>query len=221
MYPELRRLLLPVALLALATATRTEAGNLIPAPSFDTEVEYLANWENTTTGTWTGLDFEENPSSGSVIVTNDTLGADVGVPIITPCLPVIPGRTYAFSAWQYQPSPRPVVGYAQVILQWQESCPSGALMGSSSANSFEFGAWTFVSGLPAAAPVGAHGASLWLNAVRTPASGTFSVHFDEAVLPEPDEGASVLVAAASLAAISRRRGSARRDGSQRHRTATR
>jgi hypothetical protein len=156
-----------------------------------------------------------------VIVSNDTPGADVGIPIISPCLPVTPGTSYQFSAWQYQPSPRPVAGYAQLILQWRESCPSGALTGSASVNSYEFGAWTFVAGLPTEAPVGAYGASLWLTAVRTPASGTFSVYFDEAFVPEPDGSASTFAAAASLAALLRRRGSARRDGSRQHRTATR
>lgn len=221
MYRGLRRILLAAALLALGTATRAEAGNLIPAPSFDTEGEFLANWENLSAGTWTDLDFEDNLLSGSVIVSNDVPGADVGIPIISLCLPVTPGTTYQFSAWQYQPSPRAVAGYAQLILQWRESCPSGALMGSTAVNSDEFGAWTFVSGSPAEAPVGAHGARLWLNAVRTPASGTFSVYFDEVFVPEPHQRASAFVAAASLAALWRRRGSARRDGSRQHRTATR
>ncbi len=220
MYRGLRRFLLTAALLALATAAHAGAGNLIPAPSFNTEVEFLANWENTVFGAWTDLDFEDKLSSGSVIVSNDTPGADVGIPILTPCLPVTPGTSYAFSSWQYQPSPRPVAGYAQLILQWRESCPLGAVMGSSSVNSYEFGAWTFVSGLPAEAPVGAYGARLWLNAVRTPASGTFSVYFDEAFVPEPHQRASAFVAAASLAALWRRRGSARRDDSRQHRTAT-
>jgi hypothetical protein len=145
--------------------------------------------------------------------------AESGIPIISPCLPVTPGTTYQFSAWQYQPSPRPVTGYAQLILQWRESCPSGVLVGSAEVSSHGFGAWTFVSGLPAQAPVGAYGARLWLTAVKTPASGTFSVYFDEAFVPEPDEGASAFAAAASLAALWRRRGSARRDGSRQHRTA--
>lgn len=181
MYPGLRRLLLPAALLALGPATRVEAGNLIPAPSFDTNAEYLANWENLSVGTWTDLDFEENPGSGSVLVSNDSVGADTGLPIISPCLPVTPGTRYQFSAWQYQPSPRPVAGYAQLFLQWRASCPSGALIGDTSVSSYEFGAWTFVESLPAVAPIGAHGARLWLTAVRTPASGTFSVYFDEAL----------------------------------------
>ena len=219
MYRGLRRLLLAAALLALGTATRAEAGNLIPAPSFDTAVEFLANWENLFDGAWTDFDFEENPFSGSVIVNNDVPGADVGIPVISPCVPVTPGTAYQFSAWQYQPSPRPVAGYAQLLLQWRESCPSGALLGSSGVNSYEFGAWTFVERPPTVAPVGAHGARLWLTAVRTPVSGTFSVYFDEAFVPEPDQSASVLAAAASLAALWRRRGSARRDGSRQHRTA--
>jgi len=220
-YRGLRRFLLTAALLALATAAHAGSGNLIPAPSFNTNVEFLANWENLSVGTWTDLDFEENPFSGSVLVINDSVGADTGLPIISPCLPVTPGTSYQFSAWQYQPSPRLVAGYAQLFLQWRDSCPSGALIGDTSVSSYAFGAWTFVESLPAVAPIGAHGARLWLTAVRTPASGTFSVHFDEAFVPEPDGSASTFAAAASLAALWRRHGSARRDGSRQHRAARR
>ena len=207
-------------LLALGTATHAEAGNLIAAPSFDTNAEYLANWENLPAGTWTDLDFEENPLSGSVAINNDILDAGTGLPVITPCLTVTPGATYRFSAWQFTPSPQLAAGYARLSLQWRDSCPSGALGDNSTAASSDVTlAWTFFSG-EATAPAGANGAHLWLTAVKTPASGTFSVYFDEAFVPEPDQSASVLAAAASLAALWRRRGSARRDGSRQHRTAT-
>ena len=219
MYRGLRRILLATALLALATAAHAGSGNLIPAPSFNTEAEFLANWDNLPAGSWTDLDFEDNLLSGSVAINNDLLDAGTGIPVITPCLTVTPGATYRFSAWQFTPSPQLAAGYARLSLQWRDSCPSGALGDSSTAASSDVTlAWTFFSG-EATAPPGAHGARLWLTAVKTPASGTFSDYYDEAFVPEPEEGASAFAAAASLAALWRRRGSARRDGSRQHRTA--
>lgn len=220
MYRGLRRLLLAAGLLALGTATHAEAANLIAAPSFNTEFEFLGYWENLVAGdVWTTLDFEDDPFSGSMAINNEIAGAGIGAAVTSPCLPVTPGAIYRFSAWQFTPSPQLVDGFAQIFLQWRDACPSGALGGISTAASSDATlAWTFFSG-EALAPVGANGASLWLIAVKTLAGGTFSVYFDEAFVPEPEESASVFAAAASLAALWRRRGSARRDGSQQHRTA--
>ena len=193
------------SLLALATAAHAQAGNLVPAPSFDTELEFLANWENLSAGdVWTSLDFEDNPSSGSVRINDDIPGADTGMAVISPCLPVTPGTIYQFSAWQFTPSPQPVVGYAALFLEWRDSCPSGALVGFPTVTSDVTLAWTFFSAV-APAPVSAHGARLWLSAVRTPASGTFSVYFDQAFVPEPGREAAAVTAAASLAFVRRRR----------------
>ena len=120
---------------------RTEAGNFIPAPSFDTDVEYLANWENSDADV-DGPRFRGEPSSGSVMVNKTPWVPMSAFRSSAPCVPVIPGRPMQFSAWQYQPSPR--WSPASAALLQGGSHVSGALLGSSGVNSYEFGAWTFV-----------------------------------------------------------------------------
>jgi hypothetical protein len=91
------------------------------------------------------------------------------------------------------------------MLQWRESCPSGAFTGGfESASSAATLAWSEIAGI-GSAPLGANGARLWLIAVRTPAAGTFSVYFDQAFVPEPDGRPAALAGVAGLAWVRRRR----------------
>src|SRR5262249_23717011 len=150
-------------------------------------VELTGGWTNLSSSeSWTSLDVNADPSSGSVRIDNTAPDAGTIVPMFSVCMNVVPGETYAFSAWQFTPSPPLAAGSARLYLQWRESCPDGAFMGASPvpADSAAEGVWTLVSG-EAQAPVGATGAHLWLSVVKTPGASERSTYFDDLFVPEP------------------------------------
>jgi hypothetical protein len=202
-------------LLAAGTAG---AQNLVPAPDFDTANEFTTNWGNLGADkTWSSLDFEDSPFSGSASVDNTTPSAGTGTLINSTCFPVLEGDRIAYSAWQFTPSPPQGDGFARITLQWRASCPSGAFVGGDvSTISAAVGDWTYFSS-EAIAPVGAGGARLSLSSVKTSAGGSYKVYFDHVYAPEPSALASTCAAAlclASAATARRVRRANARDGAR-------
>ncbi len=200
-----RRSAIAAALIgALLAAGAAHAQNLVPGPDFDSASDFTNNWGNLGAGkTWSVLDFEGNPFSGSVSIDNTDPGS-TGIAVFTPCFPVVEGDTYAFSAWQFTPSPPQGDGLARLLLQWRQSCPAGPFLGGDViVDSEAIGDWTFLS-KEAVAPAGAGGARLWLLSVKITAGGGYQIYFDHAYVPEPSAAAAACAAAACLAALRRR-----------------
>jgi hypothetical protein len=187
-----------------ATTARAQPGNLVSGPSFDSEPSFLSNWTNLSPGkSWGALDFEADPSSGSVFIENSAPGSGVTQAVISTCFLVVPGATYEYGAWHFTPSPPQSDGAARLLLQFRESCPSGPFTGADEGvNSDALGQWTYFSDT-AQAPPTAGGARIWVGAFKTNAGSVFSTYLDQVFVPEPDGVAAA--ACAALAAVRLRR----------------
>lgn len=195
-----------VAIVFLAVSARALAANLLPGSGFDAPDDLTMHWGNLGPGkVWSSEDRLGSDSSGSLLMIN---GEDPGTGILlfSSCVPVVAGNAYDFGGWSYIPFLQPADGFAQVRIQWRETCPAGAFTGSEvAATSTTIGEWTLVEG-EAEAPVGAGGARLALSNGKTSgAEGIgFEVYFDDVFLPEPGGAGSATGAFLALAALRRR-----------------
>jgi hypothetical protein len=192
-------------------ASAAHAQNLLPYPHFDAASDLTDGWSNLSAAeSWTSLDVNDDPGSGSVAIENTSTTAGAGIGIFSVCVDVVLGQTYAFSAWQFTPSPPQAPGSARLLMQWRQSCPSGAFTGGDViVDSPAEGAWAQVAG-EAQAPLGAGGARLWVSVVKTTTTAKRTAFFDEAFVPEPGTAPASIAAVAVVAALRVRRRAQRR-----------
>lgn len=197
--------LLPAFLLCVtsfATVARAEPP-LVPSGAFATPFSLLSwhpNEDPDQTFEWSEEDVDDSLVSGSLrITTNDTAPY---ASAFSTCRQVRPGLTLEFSAWHS--TPVAADGAALLSLSWNEFCPHGSVVGSSSSTeSTSVGQWTLIAGT-ATAPPEAGGVKLVLNALKlSGASAPYVAYFDDVRLPEPAHGA--LAALAALGLLARRR----------------
>jgi hypothetical protein len=174
-------------LLFLAASNPAIASNLIPGSGFDAPGELTMHWSNLGADkVWSSDDRLGSGQSGSLLMINDE-DPLTGILVFSSCVPVVPGEIYSFGAWHFVQFLQPAEGYAQVEVQWRESCPAGAFLPPvPTASSSAIGSWTLIED-QAEAPTGANGARLVLVDTKTAGAAglDLAIYFDDAFLPEP------------------------------------
>jgi hypothetical protein len=122
----LRRSLPLLVLASLATAAPSLAENLLVNAGFDSD---LSGWTVDgmfTHAAWNRDDVAEDPSSGSVRLTNPASEERFFVSRLNQCVPVVGGAQYDFGAFIREPPGQSASGRALVELRW---FPNGACEG--------------------------------------------------------------------------------------------
>jgi hypothetical protein len=180
--------LLLVATLAITIvfpATQAWAQNLVMNPDFDTDV---SGWitESTATIDWNPLDADNDPSSGSALVTNvsDTPGDSTGA---HQCIEGVTGEAfYHFSSDILLPGGHSETGYAGLFVQWNDEPGCSGYLGSefsSDVSTATPDVWYRVTNI-AQAPMGTESARLRLSVRKFEDFGTLEAHFDNVEFEE-------------------------------------
>ncbi len=169
-----------VVLVVSWLGTAAQAGNLILNSGFD--VDYVS-WapETHSSITWSSLDSEGNPMSGSALVTNLHPDPNNGQGMVQ-CLPavVIPGAAYGFGGKVYIPSGQVNTGDAQVGLRWYDdlNC-TGAVVGSQPRlGTITTDVWVALSASGEVAPAGAMSVYFLAFSNKNEGGGSFEAYFD-------------------------------------------
>ena len=191
-----------VSLLALGFAGTAAAQNLISQGTFDTpaSLEVPTPWNNISASkVWSSLDVDDDPSSGSVAISNSAAG-QTGV-FISQCLPVTGGEIYTYGAAHLSTGDN-TTGNADVGIVYYSvaDCQSGPLTFDTTSGAAT-DVWVDLQG-SLEAPANALSASLTLTAFKTGGNvnDPWVVNFDDAevILPEPGAGSVGAVALAAL-----------------------
>ncbi len=188
--------------LGLWTAPPVLAQNLIVNPNFDDALG-ISGWLET--GTWSPDDWQGNPGSGSLQITNSFSGS--AVLLARQCVPIVAGNSYRVEG-RVRAAPGQFAGSTDAALTigwWTSSnCASGnspetVLVGIAS----ETGGWERIGPKTVVAPAGAAGANVRLQVLKGDGSGSFTANFDAISLPEPSEAPTALVAIAVIMGLRR------------------
>lgn len=173
---------------ALAIATPLHAQNLVLNGDFD---ESLEGWGVTgdpnMTAQWLPDDSHGDPQSGSLRVTNLSLGESNGV-TVRQCIPVNSGQQYTATGRLRIPSGdgQLITNHARISLRWYDGADctiaNGGPVNSASPGSFD--TWVEQT-VTATARSGAHSAELRALATKYPAGGSFAADFDAITLTTP------------------------------------
>ncbi len=187
--------------LGLWTAPPVSAQNLLVNPNFDNALG-VSGWLET--GTWSPDDWQENPGSGSLQITNSFPGS--AVILARQCVPIVAGNAYQVEG-RVRAAPGQFAGSTDAALTvgwWTSSnCTSEgnvldtALVGIAS----ETGAWERIGPKTLVAPAGATGANVRLQVLKGDGSGSFTANFDAISLPEPSDASSALAALAMIMSL--------------------
>ena len=155
--------------------------NVVFNPGFDTDV---SGWtvESYVSISWSLMDANLNPASGSAEVTNSSPGPQNGTGI-TQCLDITPieGAAYDFGGKALIPDGQARTGSAQVGLRWWSgsSC-TGSTVGTQPRRATStLGAWVELSSTEQIAPAGAASAQFVAFPSKVEAGGSLVAHFDD------------------------------------------
>jgi hypothetical protein len=196
--------LLGVLALGLGIPTPVSAQNLVVNPDFDDALQ-RSSWLET--GDWSSDDWQDDPGSGSLQITN-SFSSSV-VLLARQCVPIVAGRAYQVEG-RVRAAPDQFVGSTGAALSvgwWTASdCSSGTSLGTMLVGvASETGDWERIGPTNIVAPSGATGANVRLQVLKGEGSGSFSASFDAISLPESSALSSGLVAITALASLRRRR----------------
>ena len=155
--------------------------NVVFNPGFDTDV---SGWtvESYVSISWSLMDANLNPASGSAEVTNSSPGPQNGTGI-TQCLDITPieGAAYDFGGKALIPDGQARTGSAQVGLRWWSgSNCSGSTVGTQPRRATStLGAWVELSSTEQIAPAGAASAQFVAFPSKLEAGGSLVAHFDD------------------------------------------
>jgi hypothetical protein len=192
----------------------SRAQNLLVNGDFDTD---LAGWYRPASwveDSWSAIDIDASPSSGSVRQENVNVDG-VKTSGIGQCIPVTEGESYRVSGATFVPSGQDAVGAASIVFQWKDGtdCTGEAIGGGlGTGGSGLFDEWyVFVSDF-VVAPAGAGSMQLDLLCRKTTAAGTFVAYWDDlVVVPELATGLLQGAALLALGACRARRAARARD----------
>ena len=161
-------------------------GALLSNTSFATGVSgWTAEDPPTATLAWSPLDANGSASSGSVLVTNISVGASNGSGIIQCVTSITPGASYTFGGKVLFPTGQARTGSMQIGLRWRAGAGcTGTVLGSqprvelSSAGA----AWVTLTSSAQVAPVGTVSADFIAFPSKVEAGGTLVGHFDDLFL---------------------------------------
>ena len=155
--------------------------NVVFNPGFDTDV---SGWtvESYVSISWSLMDANLNPASGSAEVTNSSPGPQNGTGI-TQCLDITPieGAAYDFGSKALIPDGQARTGSAQVGLRWWSgSNCTGSTVGTQPRRATStLGAWVELSSTEQIAPAGAASAQFVAFPSKLEAGGSLVAHFDD------------------------------------------
>jgi hypothetical protein len=199
------RIAVSVAGIAVASPV-AQAQNLLPNGSFS-EFFMLQGWPVLDDATWSSVDVDEVPNSGSLRVSNTTPNIAKGADSV--CFPAEPDTVYRIAAsvlWLDLESSADGRVQLRLYFRTGPNCTGGGFAGGFF-DAVEADSWQRVQAL-VVAPAGTVSASAHLWNWRDGNSGIFISYFDvvEVVaVPEPDASALALGGLVGVAAIARRR----------------
>lgn len=180
--------------------------------SFDTSVFGYVSTVGNVTLSWSDVDADGAPASGSALLVNTRGDASSGpVNWMIDCFAVEAGTDYTTGASILIPGGQDRTGVAQVFVSWFSSGACGLPSLLSQGRTFEVrdaGSWQR-SEEPLTAPAGALGARVGMTLFKNEAFGALSAHFDD-LLFAPEPAGAGPGAAAALALLALRRGRRRR-----------
>lgn len=174
------------ACLLVLLAAPVFSENLLPGGSFD---DSLAPWTpSALPATWSALDAGNSTTSGSIEVVVDIPGPVGGPAAYSPCVPAPPGA-YVAGIYVLLPTDQsPGRGGINFRTYSDPACLAqvSVITGPRLSTDESTGAWTFVTG-SLTVPPGAAYIQADLSAARSDASGSLTLHLDNATLC-PAEG---------------------------------
>ncbi len=201
------RIAVVATLLMLLVASDARAQNLLPNSTFSS-LFMLSGWPTQLGSSWSSIDSEEVPNSGSVRVSNATNSTNRGID--SDCLPTEEGHDYLVAAsalWLDAESS--ANGKVQLRVEFYPNaiCEfDGSFSGGSGLVPIPSDSWQHVETV-IAAPAGYFSAEVNLWTWKDDGAGTFIAYFDNAELvslPEPDAtvlGIGAVAALVRLAAV--------------------
>jgi hypothetical protein len=196
-----------VSMVGIAVAAPgVQAQNLLPNGSFS-EFFMLQGWPGLDDATWSSIDVDEVPNSGSLRVSNATPNTANGADSV--CFPAEPAIVYRIAASVLWLDPESSAdGVVQLRLEFATgpNCTNVSFAGGFY-DAVEADSWQRVQAL-VTAPAGTVSASASLWNWRDGNSGVFISYFDDAevvAVPEPEASAFALGALAGVGVIARRR----------------
>ena len=164
------------ALSVAALPAASLAQNVLPNADFDTD---LSGWDTTADTSWSPLDSDASPSSGSLQIVVTELKSTA----ITVCVPVVGGETYEFGVDILIETQGTAEGRAGIVVRWEADAACTQELPDFPANTFRTSApeWTNAT-LTATAPDEAVAALVELRATKSGggSGSTITAHFDDA-----------------------------------------
>ena len=188
----------------LLGAAHAAALNLVANGNFD-DVDQVDGW--TETAVWSAADWQDDPSSGSLVNTAPG-GADNALSRY--CATVTPGEQIHVRA-RVRVAPGQAAGQVTLrLVFWTAGCGTSSPVGGAVASDpvAETGNWEFVTLGALDVPATAQGADIQFTVAKTTANGSLTAHLDHVFLPEPEGAfgdAAMLSSLASLMRVSRGR----------------
>ena len=180
----MRRISVICAAVASLAAETAMAQNQVSNSNFDT---VIPPWSGTAPDvTWSSVDFQGSPSSGSALLTNPH-GAGGEIHMNQCAGGVTGGATYHLGGRVFIPGGQTTTGNAEVSVVWYlgSSCAIGTEISEvSGGTTTTTGSWQSLAGILMAPPT-AGGALLRAANTKSTGDGNFIVHFDRLYFGPP------------------------------------
>jgi hypothetical protein len=182
--PGLKAFLIGAALLASSSAATSVAQNLVPNPTFDTQIApWINNDTDHLTVTWSSSDADGSASSGSALMVQSSPLQHFGIQIYTSCLTLPGASAYDFGGKFRIPSGQATEGSGYAGVEWfSDSACSNYITTTFAPAVTDLNSWQPSSLSGVTPPAGSVAAHAELFAQKDQAGGSFSIYADDAFL---------------------------------------
>ncbi|MCD4748099.1 MAG: hypothetical protein K8R59_01890 [Thermoanaerobaculales bacterium] len=165
----------------LLVAVAPVGAQLVDNGTFDSTVD---GWDEFPKGTivWDPLDISSSSSSGSALITNESLtSGDASGP--QQCVTgIVGGQEYLVEASVYFPGSQSQSGWTRLLIRWYSDICFGTQLGLDTTPKASTPDMWSTTGLFVEAPTGAVAVALRLDVWKVEAGGALSAHFDNMIL---------------------------------------